>query len=673
MRVDQIPLDGLLKQLEQAHDAPLRHLWLRDVLDWLRGREGRVPDVLARMDALLQRLQSDALSQERVRGLWHTLEQDFDLACVLADFGLASRGMFLAELGHRLLRKLLPVSPVTQDPADLFSLVFHDERDALWIQALSPAQMQALSELLCSPSTTPDSGQAVGASNVSPWLRTVVRALAHCLGQISASGFRADLRQRMSQQARRTDCFEQLPSGLQALKQAMDQGQDLTEPVAELRFMLVGAQWASASVYEHLEEHGISVEVVYQVRQMRRRAERAHLLLDLLENASQQRAGLKLLAQLVQQGAAGRSVLALLADSTQLTAARVAERTAETGEHYITRDWPAYRHMLGTAMGGGAVVGLTTWFKFLIAAWGLSLFWSGWWAGLNYAISFILIQMLHFSLATKQPSMTAPAMVARLRVLDHPSSVFRFVDEVAHLIRSQMAAIVGNLGAVIPAVVLLYLALLLSTGQGMLSEGKARAVIEASQLWGPSVFFAALTGVLLFASSILAGWVENWFVYNRLDSALAYQPQLRRWWGAQRAQRIGAFMRRHISGLAANISLGFMLGLLPVIAQFFGLYLDVRHVTLMAGQLCAAAMALGGAVLLEPAFWSAVCTTLLVGVCNVGVSFYLAFALAMKARGVSSIDRKRIGMALRLRLRRAPSSFFWPPSQPSAHSPSHPV
>jgi site-specific recombinase len=116
-----------------------------------------------------------------------------------------------------------------------------------------------------------------------------------------------------------------------------------------------------------------------------------------------------------------------------------------------------------------------------------------------------------------------------------------------------------------------------------------------------------------------------------------------------------------------------MLGLLPVIAQFFGLYLDVRHVTLMAGQLCAAAMALGGAVLLEPAFWSAVCTTLLVGVCNVGVSFYLAFALAMKARGVSSIDRKRIGMALRLRLRRAPRSFFWPPSQPSAHSPSHPV
>ena len=58
MRVDQTPLDGLLKQLEQAHDAPLRHLWLRDVLDWLRGREGRVPDVLARMDALLKRLQA---------------------------------------------------------------------------------------------------------------------------------------------------------------------------------------------------------------------------------------------------------------------------------------------------------------------------------------------------------------------------------------------------------------------------------------------------------------------------------------------------------------------------------------------------------------------------------------------------------------------------------------
>jgi site-specific recombinase len=298
------------------------------------------------------------------------------------------------------------------------------------------------------------------------------------------------------------------------------------------------------------------------------------------------------------------------------------------------------------------------------------LFWSGWWAGLNYALSFILIQMLHFSLATKQPSMTAPAMVARLRVLDHPSSVFRFVDEVAHLIRSQMAAIVGNLGAVIPAVVLLYLALLLSTGQGMLSESKARAVIEASQLWGPSVFFAALTGVLLFASSILAGWVENWFVYNRLDSALRFNPRITRLLGRARAQRWAAFALANVSGFAANISLGFMLGLVPAVTGFLGLALEVRHVTLSAGQLAAACAALGWEVVRQPELWWCVAAIPLIGAFNLGVSFYLAFRVALRAHNVSLVERASVGQAIRQRWREAPSSFFWPPAPRQADKPS---
>jgi site-specific recombinase len=205
------------------------------------------------------------------------------------------------------------------------------------------------------------------------------------------------------------------------------------------------------------------------------------------------------------------------------------------------------------------------------------------------------------------------------------------------------------------------------SGSGMLSQDKARYVIDASQLLGPTLLFAALTGVLLFASSIVAGWAENWFVLNRIDSALAYHPTLRSWLGIDRAFRWSAFLRRHVSGLAANISLGFMLGLLPVVAQFFGMYLDARHVTLMAGQLSAAAMAIGWSILAEPAFWSAVVATLLVGACNLLVSFYLAFRLAMKARGVARVDRKRIRLAIGLRLRRSPGSFFWPPATGASH------
>jgi site-specific recombinase len=92
---------------------------------------------------------------------------------------------------------------------------------------------------------------------------------------------------------------------------------------------------------------------------------------------------------------------------------------------------------------------------------------------------------------------------------------------------------------------------------------------------------------LLFASSIIAGWVENAFVLHQLDSALRYLPRLRRWFGVNGADRLGRYLQTNISGLAANISLGLMLGLVPVIALFFGQGLDVRHVTLTAGQIAA--------------------------------------------------------------------------------------
>jgi site-specific recombinase len=46
---------------------------------------------------------------------------------------------------------------------------------------------------------------------------------------------------------------------------------------------------------------------------------------------------------------------------------------------------------------------------------------------------------------------------------------------------------------------------------------------------------------------------------------------------------------------------------------------------------------------------------------NVSVSFFLAFKLALRSRGVRLADRSRIYAAIRRRLRTRPLSFLWPP------------
>jgi site-specific recombinase len=192
----------------------------------------------------------------------------------------------------------------------------------------------------------------------------------------------------------------------------------------------------------------------------------------------------------------------------------------------------------------------------------------------------------------------------------------------------------------------------------MLSPAQAQHVLHSLSLWGPTLLWAAFTGGLLFVASLMAGWAENWFVLNRLESAMRYNPRITAALGSARADRWSHFLRNNISGLASNMALGFMLGMIPPITDFLGLQLDVRHVTLSAGQLAAAGAALGMDVWRLPAFWWCVAAIPLIGLLNLGVSFYCAFRLAAQAHSVSSADRKRIRAAIWLRLRQRPSSFF---------------
>ena len=667
----QQDLSELLSTLDPAADLAARHLWLVSMLDWVRGEASSqgfsAPACVARVDLLL-----DAVAQRPEwlaswRQWWRRFRQEVDLAPMLADFGFAPRTAFMSELGHRLRQKLLPGTPETTDMAELFGLLFPDGRDTQWLYALPNHTLHRLQQLLLA---SDGDGIAPGTPDESPlteWDATLMDALTFCTSQVTATGFASEVRVRMSDEARQLRTFHRLPEQLESFRQAVHvHGPRSPEAVAAadaLRARLDDCRRAANTVYAHLDEHGISVGIVFRLRQLRERVLRIRELLDCLQSPRQERASVRLLAHLVKVGQDNRSVRSLIASSTHLTAAKVAERSAESGEHYITRNWAEYRDMLKKAAGGGAIIGLTTWGKFLLYGLSLSAFWMGFAAGMNYAVSFVVVQLLHLTVATKQPAVTAPAMVAKLKDIRMPGAVRRFVDEVAHLFRSQVAAIAGNLALVVPVVLAISWALQATQGQPMITEEQAHHVLHDLNIVGPTLLFAAFTGVLLFASSIVAGWFENWFVLHRLDSAMAHNPAFTRPLGVERAQRWSRFMRANVSGFAANISLGLMLGVVPAFATFFGLGLEVRHVTLSAGQVAAAVAALGTDSLGTAGFWLAVVGVLAVGPINLAVSFFLAFRLALRAQAISDVNRRRIRAALRNRVRRAPMSFLLPPAE----------
>jgi len=652
-------LTALINAADPKAQLAERHLWLVRLMEWLRhapqatlpaADAGRTPLPVLRLRHLLNLVDRNDALRGRVQGLVRAAWREVDAASLYADFGFSARLSFGHELLRRVHERLLPATPETRDLAALFRLLF-EAADADWLAALDQPTMLRAVQLL-----GPEPGHARTA---------LLDAITILVSAVHAAGYTPALRQRMDAAVLQEEPFRQLPGCAATLRAAVSDGRhdDALREAGYLRALLDACRRAAASVMPHLEQYGVSVNIVFDLDQLAGRTQRIEQLVDCVLAPDPVAEGRRLLHELLRVLAEQRGLRSLFAQHYSLLARQVAERSAETGEHYITRSRAEYRDMLRRAAGGGAVIAGTTLAKFAIAAIGLSAFWGGFFAGVNYAASFVLVMLLHWTVATKQPAMTAPALAATLPAGGRASDeqLEAFVDRVAQLIRSQVAGIAGNLALCAPLVLA---AQYLSTavfGAPLVGPKDAQYVLQSITLLGPTALFAAFTGVLLFASSLVAGWAENWFVLHRLDSAIAWNPRIVATLGPARAMRWSNWWRGNVSGLAANISLGMMLGLVPALLGFLALPLDVRHVTLASGQLGAALGALGPQLLTQPVFWWCVGGIAVTGVLNLTVSFSLAFLVALRSRGVRVQERARIGAALRRRLRAQPLSFVLPP------------
>ena len=648
-------LTALLNAADPKSSLAERHLWLIRLMEWLRhapldgGDERATPTPVLRLKHLLGVLDRHPEHQARVAEVLREFWLEIDSAALLADFGFAPRMDLWGELAQRLRTRLLPLTPATTDLGDVFALLFPHPGDATWLRAIDDATLARLRD------------RVAPAHEDGTWRAPFFDAIVFLSSSVRASAFSPAIRQRMSPELLADRPFRQLAHLAEQLGEHAQEGETtLLQQVQYLRALLDACRRCADSVHDHLEAHGVSVDIVFEIDQMRERTHRIDALLTCVISPEPAREVAHLMADLVQTADERRSIRALLAQHYSLLARKVAERSAATGEHYITRTFAEYRQMLAAAFGGGAVLAGTTFIKFALLAIPLSAFWGGFWAGVNYAASFVLVQLLHFTVATKQPAMTAPAMAEKLADVSDDAKVDSFVDEVAHLIRSQAAGIFGNLGAVIPVVLLAQAGAQLAFGAPLIDHPTAQHVLESLTLLGPTAFYAAFTGVLLFASSLIAGWVENWFVWHRLDSAITWNPRFIAALGAARARRWGVWWRANISGFAANISLGLMLGIVPVVARFFGLPIDVRHVTLSTGQLAAALGTEGLPLLNQSAFWWCAAGIPVTAALNLSVSFLLAFRVALRSRGIRLADRSRIYRAIRARMWRRPFSFLLP-------------
>src|SRR5690606_33338262 len=99
------------------------------------------------------------------------------------------------------------------------------------------------------------------------------------------------------------------------------------------------------------------------------------------------------------------------------------------------------------------------------------------------------------------------------------------------------------------------------------AETSAGVIASFDPLGSGTIFFAAFTGVLLWVSSLFAGWFENWIVYRRLPEAIEHHRIGKRF-GRARMAKMARFLERQAAGFGGSIALGTLLGMAPVFAKF---------------------------------------------------------------------------------------------------------
>ncbi len=651
-------------------DAPLAEQveWLEHFCGWLRAGRGsdgvdgeadgneRGASPATRLRFFLGVLERHPDRRVAVGQLLRATMREMDGIGLLCDTGLPRGTAFFQELAGRIAMKVLPTPPAPNDLGALFGRLFPDERDAQWIATLPAATLDGLVALFHAGDESSGEG---------PWSRLgrdADDALMILASHVQAIGMTQRVRQRTSTERPLDSAFAGLSSAVHEFVDTPNAAPEFATAHAAVKSYIARCVRALMDVAAHLSSYGLSVDLVYQIERARLSLERMEDLANLRASATiDSVASAHFAASLIRANAAQRSIKALLAENTMLMSRRIVESARKTGDHYITRDGAEYRAMLVSAAVGGAVTGATVIVKILTVGHGLPPFLEGLVASTNYALSFVLIHFLHGTLATKQPAMTAATLAEYLNAAHRKGQLRGFVAEVAGLVRSQVAAIAGNLLLVVPAALLLQ-AVLLAIGVGHLPRPEeSMHYVEGLSVWGATPLFAAFTGVLLWFSAVCAGWFENWATYRRLPEAIGHSRAVQRWLGDRGAARFAAIVDDNLAALGGNISLGILLGMIPVVALFFGPPLEVRHVTLSTGQLALASWSHGPGIFALAAFWWAVVGIGVIGFLNLTVSFALALWVAIRSTGRGVVSRRRLRRAVLAHLVASPRDFLLPP------------
>src|SRR5574337_906255 len=576
---------------------------LGEVVDHLRPRRNDDTAAAHALRPLILLLQQRPAWRESMAAALIGLLERTRQVSLYATAGIFPPTGFVHEAARRIGCTLLPEVVDRDQLKDLLGLVFHRPEDGEWMEAADGALWLALLETLF------EDGRPISGDTLPVGTGQLVDGLAVLSYHVAAIGLDAELVRVLASLEDYESPFlapnVEMLAHLRRFTAAWEENGALEEDDRHLRVLLDQCREVMQRIRRRASQEGTSVSLTFKMERLGQNLRRIEEMLDVLEEIRPGRPKAPMLARavplfkhLVRSECRKNHLGYYVKRNIELLSLRVTENASRTGEHYITETRSEYLQLVRSAMGAGLIIAFMAGIKLVIAEQHLAPLNEALAACLNYGLGFVLIHLLHFTVATKQPAMTANAIAA--------------------------------------------------------------SIVEAVDPLGGALIYAGIAGACLFLSGLVAGYFDNLAAYDRIPERLLQLPWARRLLGPARLARIADYVGNNLGALAGNFLFGFMLGGVTALGVLFGLPLDIRHIAFSSAHSAYAIASLDFAVGWQTVAVAALGVGL-IGVVNLTVSFALALWVALRARQVTFAQgRALIGMVLKALLTR-PGAFLWPP------------
>lgn len=589
---------------------------------------------------------------------------------LFTDAGLLNSVSFFKELRRRISRQLLPDQPSEENIQYVLNQLFYRPSDVKWVHQIPLDNWKELFEILAVSTFYEDSE----SKTTSKQILLAIMILSQRMGGLA---LQTDVRRMVPEYAHLNSPFIALDDELNNLARTLSKEdnpylyiQDHELDYKQLNILAGQCEDFVNKADANTSKYGVSFSVnqtLLLIRQQIKRIKRLYNYLFIEKEADKCEKTIAFYLDMVKTNSKKNNIRKLIDDSVYNITYEITNYTGKTGEHYITSTTGEYFKMLKTALWGGVIVGFMCLVKLYMSMQpDQSDFFRALNYSFNYAIGFVLIYLTGSTLATKQPAMTASTIAKTLESLsdndnnkEKQKHYTEFSTLFTRLFRSQFIAFVGNVFGAFPVSMLLAIGMSYLSGYNIATK-KSLHLLEDLNIWHTPVFLhACIAGIFLFLSGIIAGNVASVNNFNNFYYRLSEHPFLKGFFGKVRMQRVANWMQQKWPSVVSNIWFGVFMGSAWAIGHFFGLPIDIRHITFASGNLAYGLYGMNFIISLENILWC-ILGIGIIGLGNFIVSFGLSLWIALRSREVPASELKYLGRCVWRAFKARPRAFFFP-------------